>query len=41
MNKIIEHLHAQGDLYRKAIRELKEDIETKDTDGIDLVEVKE
>jgi len=32
MNKIIEHLHAQGDLYRKAIRELKEDIETKDTD---------
>lgn len=32
MNKIIDHLHAQGDLYRKAIRELKEDIEAKDTD---------
>lgn len=32
MNRIIEHLHAQGDLYRKAIRELKEDIEAKDTD---------
>ena len=32
LNKIIEHLYAQGDLYRKAIRELKEDLDAKDTD---------
>jgi hypothetical protein len=32
LNRIIEHLYAQGDLYRKAIRELKEDLDAKDTD---------
>lgn len=32
LNSIVDHLHAREDLYRKAIRELQEDLDASDSD---------